>query len=108
MLGTFSVPLELPTLTLIQPSLKFRKGKLSFFTHFTLFAGSFAPFGKFLLGNIQSAFSGIHPAVRFCVRLIDFIIFMFLGEGVECTDFLAGFTAGGINTLAIFTVGLAG
>lgn len=55
----------LPTLTLIQPSLKFRKGKLPIFAQLTLFAGGFAPFGKFLLGNIQSAFSGIHPAIRF-------------------------------------------
>ena len=100
--------LGLLALTLIQPSLKFLKGNLSFFTHFTFLTGSFAPFGKFFLGNIHSAFSGVHPAVCFCVRLMDFIIFVFFGKGVDGADFLAGFAAGGINTLTIFAVRSAG
>ena len=98
----------LPTLTLIQPSLKFCKGNLTLFAKFTLFTGSFAPFGKFLLGNINSAFSGVHPAVCFCVRLMDFIIFVFFGKGVDGADFLAGFAAGGINAFAVLTVRPAG
>lgn len=102
------IRLYLPTLTLIQPSLKFRKRNLSIFTHFTLLTGSFAPFGKFLFGNIHSAFSGVHPAVCFCVRLMDFIIFVFFGKGVDSADFLADFAAGGVNTLTVFAVGSAG
>ena len=98
----------LPTLTLIQPSLKFCKGNLTLFAKFTLFTGSFAPFGKFFLGNIHSAFSGVHPAVCFCVRLMDFIIFVFFGKGVDGADFLAGFAAGGINAFAVLTVRPAG
>ena len=94
----------LPTLPLISPSLKFSKGNLTLFAKFTLFTGSFAPFGKFFLGNIHSAFSGVHPAVCFCVRLMDFIIFVFFGKGVDGADFLAGFAAGGFNTLTIFAV----
>ena len=35
-------------------------------------------------------FLGVHPAVCFCVRLMDFIIFMFFEKGVDGTDFLAG------------------
>lgn len=45
----------------------------TFFTQFTFFAGSFAPFGKFFLGNIHSTFSGVHPVVCFCVRMMDFV-----------------------------------
>ena len=78
------VRLNIPTyIYSIQPSLKFPKGKLPFFTQLTLFAGGFAPFGKSLLGNIQSAFSGIHPAVRFSVRLMDFIVFVLFGKGTR-------------------------
>ena len=32
---------------------------------------------------------------------MDFIIFLFLGKGVDGADFLAGFAAGGINTLTV-------
>ena len=99
---------ELPTLTLIQPSLKFFKSNLTLFAQLTLFTGSFTPFGKFFLGNIHSAFSGVHPAVCFCVRLMDFIIFMLFGKGVDGANFLAGFAAGGVNTLTVFAVRSAG
>lgn len=102
------VRLKLPTFTLIQPSLKFLKGNMSFFTQLTLLTGSFAPFGKFLLGNIHSAFSGVHPAVCFCVRLMDFVIFMLFCKGVDGTDFLAGFAAGGVNAFTVLAVRSAG
>ena len=46
---------NLSTLTLIQPSLKFPKGNLSFFAQLTFLTGSFAPFGKFFLGNTEAA-----------------------------------------------------
>ena len=98
----------LPTLTLIQPSLKFLKGNLSFFTQLTFLTGSFAPFGKFFLGNIHSTFSGVHPAVCFCVCLMDFIIFVFFCKGVDGTDFLTGFATGSINTFTVFAVRSAG
>ena len=39
---------------------------------------------------------------------MDFIVFVLFGKGVEGTHFLAGFAAGGINTLAVFAVGPAG
>ena len=64
---------NLSTLTLIQPSLKFLKGNLSFFAQLTFLTGSFASFGKFFLGNIHSTFSGVHPVVCFCVRMMDFV-----------------------------------
>lgn len=99
---------NLSTLTLIQPSLKFLKGNLPFFAQLALFTGSFTPFGKFLFENIHSTFSWVHPAVCFRVRLMDFVIFVFFGKGVDGTDFLAGFAVGGINTLSAFTVGPAG
>ena len=37
---------------------------------------------------IHSTFSGVHPAVCFCVRLMDFIIFVFFGKGVDNNSFL--------------------
>lgn len=93
---------------LLQPSLKFLKGNLPIFTQLTFLTGCFAPFGKFLFGNIHSAFSGVHPAVCFCVRLMDFVIFVLFGKGVDGTDFFAGFATGGINTLTVFAVRPAG
>ena len=99
---------NLSTLTLIQPSLKFPKGNLSFFAQLTFLTGSFASFGKFFLGNIHSTFSGVHPAVCFCVRLMDFIIFMLLYEGVDGTYFFTSLATGCINAFTIFAVQSAG
>ena len=39
-----------------------------------------------------------------CVRLMDFIGFVFFCKGIDGTDFLAGFSTGSINTLTVFTV----
>ncbi|MBQ4523691.1 MAG: hypothetical protein IJA10_12175 [Lachnospiraceae bacterium] len=35
---------------------------------------------------------------------MDFIIFVLFCEGVDGTDFLAGFATGSINTLTVFAV----